>query len=124
MTRKGKGARLTKKQAERCKEMLEINAVEIASLIQELIRKRIERALDSEKELDQLMKELLYHAERCEDKAKSKSIISRFDLIKIEDLTKLSSVLKSVCQWDTKRDGADNKDEGAKQLKFEDIYDL
>ena len=70
------------------------------------------------------MNELLYHAERCEDKANSKSIISRFDLIKIEDLTKLSSVLKSVCQWDTKRDGADNKDEGAKQLKFEDIYDL
>ena len=124
MARKGKGARLTKRQAERCKEGLEINAVEIASLIQELIRRRIERALKSEKELDEFMRELLSHGENCEDKSRSKAIISKFEQIRIEDLTKLTSVLKAVYQWDTKKDQTDSRDEDIKQLKFEDIYDL
>ncbi len=124
MTRKGKGAGLTQKQASRCKERLEINAIEIASLIQDLIRRRIKRALENEQELDDFMKELLYHAESCEDKAKSKAIISKFDTIRIEDLTKLSSILKTVYQWDSKKDSDEDRDGGVKQLKFEDIYDL
>ena len=124
MARKGKGARLTKRQAERCKEGLEINAVEIASLIQDLIRRRIERALKSEKEFDEFMRELLYHGENCEDKSRSKAIISKFEQIRIEDLTKLTSVLKAVYQWDTKKDQTDSRDEDIRQLKFEDIYDL
>ena len=124
MTRKGKGARLTKKQAERCREALETNAVEIAYLIQDLIRRRIERALKSEKELDEFMKELLYHAENCDDKSRSKAIVSKFEAIRIEDLTKLTSVLKTVCQWEAKKDPTDGKDENMKQLRFEDIYDL
>ena len=114
--------RLTKKRLERYKEQFNMQSMEIAGLAQSLIKRRIERALKNEAELDKLMEELLYHTERSEDKAKSKSIISRFDSLKIEDLTKLASVLKIM--WDKDLSPSDEKEAPIRQLKFEDIYDI
>ena len=68
--------RITKKRAEKYKEQLNLGSIEIASKAQELIKLRIERALHSERELDEFMNELLIHAGECNDKAKSKAIIS------------------------------------------------
>ena len=98
MTEDKRKYRLTKKRLEKCKEQFNMQSVEIAGLAQSLIKRRIERALYNEAELDRLMEELLRHADIAEDKAKSRSIISKFEAIRIEDLTKLSSVLKAM--WD------------------------
>lgn len=117
-----KQPRLTKKRAEKYKEQLSLQAIEIAGMAQSLIKRRIERALCSERELDDLMNELLCHAKACNDKAKSKAIISKFDSLRIEDITKLASLIKSLGATDI-CDG--EQKEGNKQLKmkFEDFYD-
>ena len=121
MEQNQKRRRLTKKRLDRYKEQYSMQSMEIASLAQSLIKRRIERALQNEAELDRFMEELLYHAERTEDKAKSKSIISRFDALKIEDLTKLSSVLKALGDKDPIF--KDQDDPSPRQLKFEDLFD-
>jgi hypothetical protein len=114
--------RLTKKRLEKYKEQFNMQSMEIAGLAQSLIKRRIERALHNEAELDKLMDELLYHAERADDKAKSKAIISRFDCLKIEDLTKLASILKVM--WDKDISPSEDKSDTPRQLKFEDLYDI
>ena len=91
--------------------------MEIAGLAQSLIKRRIERALKNERELDEFMNELLRHAECCDDRSRSKAIIAKFDALRIEDLTKLSSVLKSMNEKEmTVKESA-----GERQIKFEDI---
>ncbi len=114
--------RLTKKRLEKYKEQFNMQSMEIAGLAQSLIKRRIERALHNEAELDKLMEELLFHAERTDDKAKSKSIISRFDALKMEDLTKLASILKVM--WDKDIAPSEERDSPPRQLKFEDFYDI
>jgi len=113
--------RLTKKRLEKYKEQFSMQSVEIAGLAQSLIKRRIERALHNEAELDRLMEELLYHTERCDDKAKSRSIVAKFDSLKIEDLTKLSSILKVM--WDKDAFPTESNESLPHQLKFEDVYD-
>ena len=114
--------RLTKKRLEKYKEQFSMQSMEIAGLAQSLIKRRIERAIYNEAELDKLMEELLYHAERADDKAKSKAIVSRFDSLKIEDLTKLASILKVM--WDKDPSPSEEKSDMPRQLKFEDLYEL
>lgn len=114
--------RITKKRAEKYKEQLNLGSIEIASKAQELIKLRIERALNSERELDEFMNELLRHAKCCEDKAKSKAIISKFDSLRIEDITKLASLIKTLCGMDFQ--GEERKDESNQiTMKFEDYYE-
>ena len=121
MAENQKKRRLTKKRLDKYKEQFSMQSMEIAGLAQSLIKRRIERALNNEAELDKLMDELLFHAERCEDKARSKAIISRFDALKIEDLTKLASVLKAM--WDKDPTHSEPKESSIRQLKFEDLFD-
>lgn len=114
--------RITRKRAEKYKEQLSLTSLEIAGKAQELIKLRIERALHSERELDEFMNELLIHAGECNDKAKSKAIISKFDSLRIEDITKLASLVKSLCSMDLQ--GDERKDEATQiQMKFEDYYE-
>ena len=121
MTKK-RTPRITRKRAEKYKEQLSLTSLEIAGKAQELIKLRIERALHSERELDEFMNELLCHAKCCEDKAKSKAIISKFDSLRIEDITKLASLIKTLCGMDFQ--GGAIKDEATQiQMKFEDYYE-
>lgn len=116
--------KLTKKQAEKFKERFALQSLELAGMTQALIKRRIERALLCEDELDKFITELLYHAQRCEDKGKSKAVISRLELLKIEDITKLASLMKSL--YDKDLSGEKSNTGGAPEqikLKFEDIYE-
>ncbi|MBQ8392792.1 MAG: hypothetical protein IJX51_03360 [Clostridia bacterium] len=124
MAERKSGKRLTKKRIEKYKEQYSLEAMEIAGLAQTLIKRRIERAILCEEELDRFMEELLRHAEVSGDKAKSRAIISKFEALKIEDLTKLSSVMKAMNDKDILSSQEDKtEDEKIVQLKFEDLYD-
>ena len=94
-------------------------SLEIASLAQEVVKRRMERALYCERELDSMMNALVRCAELCEDKAEAKSILSRFDALKIEDLSKVMNVLKSCSLRDEADTEADTEDG---KFKFEDLY--
>ena len=100
-------------------------ALEIASLAQEVVKRRMERALKAEDELDKLMAYLLQCAEIAEDKGAAKSILSRFEAIKVEDLSKVMTVLKSSydqSSLDSEKAEDRDKDGDISKLRFEDMY--
>ena len=118
---KVKAIKVTKRSAEKCKEHFALQSMEIVGLAQAIIKRRLERALFCEEELDCLMQTLLHHAEVCEDKGKSKTIISKFDSLRIEDITKLASLIKSM--GDRELTGRTEIKEGEQvKIKFEDLY--
>ena len=120
--KKGTASHLTKRRKEKFKEQFALRSLEIAGLTQTLIKRRIERALFHEEELDAFMKELLSHSEACGDKTRSRAILSRFEAIRIEDITKLASLVKSMYSMDDAEEDAQIKTEQIK-MKFEDYYE-
>ena len=118
MDKRPRKSRVTEKNVGRRRRELSLGALEIASLAQEVIRQRMERALQKEKELDELMELMLKCAATADDKAAAKAIIARFDAIKIEDVSKVLSILKACSSVDADRYEADD----SPQLKFEDLY--
>ena len=115
-------SRVNEKNLKRKIRELSYGSLEIAHLAKEVIRRRLERALTMEKELDKMMEELLSCAAVAEDKGAARAILSRFDAIRIEDLSKVMSVLKSC----SSADGIYGEDEPSAEngkMKFEDIYE-
>lgn len=117
------GRRLTKKQTEKLKEQLCAQSLEIAGMAQALIKRRIERAFLCERELDKFMEEMLRHADEVGDKSKSKAIIAKLDALKIEDVTKLSSLMKAMLEK-SPLPSPEPEEKAPRQLRFEDYYDL
>lgn len=119
--KKVKAIKVTKRSAEKCKERFALQSMEIVGLAQAIIKRRLERALICEEELDCLMQTLLHLTEVCEDKGKSKAIISKFDSLRIEDITKLASLIKSMGDKElTCR--TESKESEQIKMKFEDLY--
>ena len=120
MDKRPRKSRVTEKNAGRKRKELSLGALEIASLAQEVIRQRMERALQKETELDELMELMLKCATVAEDKAAAKAIITRFDAIKIEDVSKVLSILKACASVDS--DAKESVEGESIKLKFEDLY--
>lgn len=120
MVKNARKSRVTEKNLGQKRRALSLGALEIAALAEELIRQRMERALQREKELDEMMESLLNCAAVAEDKAAAKSVLARFDAIKIEDISKALSILKACAAVEPDRTES-SEIEGAK-LKFEDMY--
>ena len=94
MEKRLRKSRVTEKNLGRKRRELSFGALEIAATAQEVIRQRLERALQRERELDEMMEALLNCAAIAEDKAAAKSVLARFDAIRIEDISKVLSILK------------------------------
>ena len=63
--KKVKAIKVTKRSAEKCKERFALQSMEIVGLAQAIIKRRLERALICEEELDCLMQTLLHLTEVC-----------------------------------------------------------
>ncbi len=123
MSESKRKSRVNERNLKRRMKEFSYHALEIASIAQEVVKRRMERALYCEGELDSFMKSLLKCAEVAEDKAAAKSILSRFEAIKIEDLSKVMSVLKACYDPNVlngKEEGDGDTEDG--RLKFEDVY--
>ena len=120
MEKRLRKSRVTEKNLGRKKRELSLVALEIAATAQEVIRQRMERALKRETELDSALESLIRCAEMAEDKAAAKSVLARFDAIKLEDISKVLSILKACTLAELESAEADEGE--SCKLKFEDMY--
>jgi len=120
MEKRLRKSRVTEKNLGRKRRELSFGALEIAATAQEVIRQRLERALQRERELDEMMEALLNCAAIAEDKAAAKSVLARSDAIRIEDISKVLSILKACAAVEL--DGAESAEAEVAKLKFEDMY--
>lgn len=72
------------------------NAWEIIEKTQSLLMKRIERALDSEDEIDQLLEEILLLDNKNLSQEQRKALYRKISTIKVEDVGKIATVLGTI----------------------------
>lgn len=72
------------------------NAWEIIEKTQSLLMKRIERALDSEDKIDQLLEEILLLDNKDLSQEQRKALYRKISTIKVEDVGKIATVLGTI----------------------------
>lgn len=72
------------------------NAWEIIEKTQSLLMKRIERALDSEDKIDQLLEEILLLDNKDLSQEQRKALYKKISTIKVEDVGKIATVLGTI----------------------------
>lgn len=72
------------------------NAWEIIEKTQSLLMKRIERALESEDKIDQLLEEILLLDNKDLSQEQRKSLYRKISTIKVEDVGKIATVLGTI----------------------------